>query len=210
MHQMCSCWNRRSVVLTAFVSDSLQNSMSRRRGALTICTQELQPSGRLSQLCISITPDRHMHAKTSPSTTVNLCVTVKEPKGFEPSTGVSFQDQNMWQWPCAGPGQSGCSAGSPAATRCCAAASTSTATTWREMKTFCTCSVRPPLCTPTARMQFVEYSLDSLSILQCVCLCVCVGLDPDHFESEEKSDKSKNPNSIQGGKWQLGFQGDFL
>ncbi|KAJ0059552.1 hypothetical protein NL108_001916, partial [Boleophthalmus pectinirostris] len=31
-------------------------------------------------------------------------------------------------------------------------------------------------------------------------------LDPDDFESEEKSDKFKNPNSIQGGKWQLGFQ----
>lgn len=34
------------------------------------------------------------------------------------------------------------------------------------------------------------------------------GLDPDDFESEEKSDKSKNPNSIQSGKWQLGFQGE--
>ncbi|XP_056868687.1 suppressor of tumorigenicity 14 protein [Takifugu flavidus] len=33
-----------------------------------------------------------------------------------------------------------------------------------------------------------------------------LGLDPDDFESEEKSDKSKNSNSIQGGKWQLGFQ----
>ncbi|XP_071341324.1 suppressor of tumorigenicity 14 protein homolog [Trachinotus anak] len=33
-----------------------------------------------------------------------------------------------------------------------------------------------------------------------------LGLDPDDFESEEKSDKIKNPNSIQSGKWQLGFQ----
>ncbi|XP_034718683.1 uncharacterized protein LOC117938269 [Etheostoma cragini] len=33
-----------------------------------------------------------------------------------------------------------------------------------------------------------------------------LGLDPDDFESDEKSDKSKNPNSIQSGKWQLGFQ----
>ncbi|XP_053716301.1 suppressor of tumorigenicity 14 protein homolog [Synchiropus splendidus] len=33
-----------------------------------------------------------------------------------------------------------------------------------------------------------------------------LGLDSDDFESEEKSDKIKNPNSIQGGKWQLGFQ----
>ncbi|XP_067434480.1 suppressor of tumorigenicity 14 protein homolog isoform X1 [Thunnus thynnus] len=31
-----------------------------------------------------------------------------------------------------------------------------------------------------------------------------LGLDPD--DSEEKSDKIKNPNSIQSGKWQLGFQ----
>lgn len=44
----------------------------------------------------------------------------------------------------------------------------------------------------------------------CVCVCVYVGLDPDDYESEEKSDKSKNPNSIQSGKWQLGFQGDFI
>lgn len=36
-----------------------------------------------------------------------------------------------------------------------------------------------------------------------------IGLDPDDYESEEKSDKSKSPNSIQSGKWQLGFQGDF-
>lgn len=42
------------------------------------------------------------------------------------------------------------------------------------------------------------------------CVCVYVGLDPDDYESEEKSDKSKNPNSIQSGKWQLGFQGDFI
>lgn len=33
-----------------------------------------------------------------------------------------------------------------------------------------------------------------------------LGLDPE--ESEERSDKIKNPNSIQGGKWQLGFQGE--
>ncbi|XP_034003479.1 suppressor of tumorigenicity 14 protein homolog [Trematomus bernacchii] len=33
-----------------------------------------------------------------------------------------------------------------------------------------------------------------------------LGLDPDDFEVDEKSDKSKNPNSIQSGKWQLGFQ----
>ncbi|KAF3836505.1 hypothetical protein F7725_029063 [Dissostichus mawsoni] len=31
-------------------------------------------------------------------------------------------------------------------------------------------------------------------------------LDPDDFEVDDKSDKSKNPNSIQSGKWQLGFQ----
>lgn len=37
--------------------------------------------------------------------------------------------------------------------------------------------------------------------------CVAVGLDPDDYEAEEKSDKSKSPNSIQSGKWQLGFQG---
>lgn len=36
----------------------------------------------------------------------------------------------------------------------------------------------------------------------------CLGLDPDDYESEEKSDKIKNPNSIQSGKWQLGFQGE--
>nr|XP_061821067.1 suppressor of tumorigenicity 14 protein-like [Nerophis lumbriciformis] len=33
-----------------------------------------------------------------------------------------------------------------------------------------------------------------------------LGLDPDDYESEEKSDKIKNPQSLQGGKWQLGFQ----
>ncbi|XP_029385524.1 uncharacterized protein LOC115061354 [Echeneis naucrates] len=33
-----------------------------------------------------------------------------------------------------------------------------------------------------------------------------LGLDPDDSESEEKLDKIKNPNSIQSGKWQLGFQ----
>ncbi|KAF0028110.1 hypothetical protein F2P81_019197 [Scophthalmus maximus] len=34
-----------------------------------------------------------------------------------------------------------------------------------------------------------------------------LGLDPDDFEAEEKSSgKIKNPNSIQSGKWQLGFQ----
>ncbi|KAF7668839.1 hypothetical protein LDENG_00279660 [Lucifuga dentata] len=33
-----------------------------------------------------------------------------------------------------------------------------------------------------------------------------LGLDPEDFESEDKSDKSKNLNSIQSGKWQLGFQ----
>ncbi|TMS16176.1 Suppressor of tumorigenicity 14 protein-like protein [Larimichthys crocea] len=33
-----------------------------------------------------------------------------------------------------------------------------------------------------------------------------LGLDPDDFESEDKSDKSTNQNSIQSGKWQLGFQ----
>lgn len=38
--------------------------------------------------------------------------------------------------------------------------------------------------------------------------CVAAGLDPDDYEAEEKSDKSKSPNSIQGGKWQLGFQGN--
>lgn len=38
--------------------------------------------------------------------------------------------------------------------------------------------------------------------------CVFLGLDPEDFESDEKSDKSKNPNSIQSGKWQLGFQGE--
>lgn len=41
-----------------------------------------------------------------------------------------------------------------------------------------------------------------------LCVFVCVGLDPDDFESEEKSDKIKNPNNIQSGKWQLGFQGE--
>lgn len=41
-------------------------------------------------------------------------------------------------------------------------------------------------------------------------VCVYLGLDPDDLESEEKSDKSKSPNSIQSGKWQLGFQGDFI
>ncbi|KAK7879037.1 hypothetical protein WMY93_030790 [Mugilogobius chulae] len=44
---------------------------------------------------------------------------------------------------------------------------------------------------------FMEQNPDMLHLL---------GLDPDDFESEEKSDKFKNPNSIQGGKWQLGFQ----
>ncbi|XP_072306526.1 uncharacterized protein [Eucyclogobius newberryi] len=44
---------------------------------------------------------------------------------------------------------------------------------------------------------FMEQETDMLHLL---------GLDPDDFESEEKSDKFKNPNSIQGGKWQLGFQ----
>jgi len=39
-----------------------------------------------------------------------------------------------------------------------------------------------------------------------LAVCVYVGLDPDDFEV--KSDKSKNPNSIQSGKWQLGFQGE--
>lgn len=41
-------------------------------------------------------------------------------------------------------------------------------------------------------------------------LCVYLGSDPDDFESEEKSDKIKSPNSFQSGKWQLGFQGDFI
>lgn len=40
-------------------------------------------------------------------------------------------------------------------------------------------------------------------------LFVFAGLDPDDYESDEKSDKSKNPNSVQSGKWQLGFQGDL-
>lgn len=44
----------------------------------------------------------------------------------------------------------------------------------------------------------------------CACVCVCVGLDPEDFESEEKSDKSKNPNGLQSGKWQLGFQGILM
>lgn len=49
----------------------------------------------------------------------------------------------------------------------------------------------------------------------CYCIGECqhvfmsIGLDPDDYESEEKSDKSKSPSSIQSGKWQLGFQGDF-
>lgn len=51
--------------------------------------------------------------------------------------------------------------------------------------------------------------LDLQSILMSA-VCVCAGLDPDDYESDEKSDKSKNPNSIQSGKWQLGFQGDFI
>ncbi|KAM4606089.1 suppressor of tumorigenicity 14 protein homolog [Polymixia lowei] len=33
-----------------------------------------------------------------------------------------------------------------------------------------------------------------------------LGLDRDDFDSEEKTDKIKNPNNIQSGKWQLGFQ----
>ncbi|XP_028290327.1 suppressor of tumorigenicity 14 protein isoform X1 [Gouania willdenowi] len=33
-----------------------------------------------------------------------------------------------------------------------------------------------------------------------------LGLDQEDFESDEKSDKIKNPNNIQSGKWQLGFQ----
>ncbi|XP_040023748.2 suppressor of tumorigenicity 14 protein homolog [Gasterosteus aculeatus] len=44
---------------------------------------------------------------------------------------------------------------------------------------------------------YMEQDDDTLHLL---------GLDPDDFESDEKSDKSKNPNSIQSGKWQLGFQ----
>ncbi|CAL9697990.1 unnamed protein product [Knipowitschia caucasica] len=44
---------------------------------------------------------------------------------------------------------------------------------------------------------FMEQDSDMLHLL---------GLDPDDYEFEEKSDKFKNPNSIQGGKWQLGFQ----
>ncbi|MEQ2222984.1 hypothetical protein ILYODFUR_032132 [Ilyodon furcidens] len=31
-------------------------------------------------------------------------------------------------------------------------------------------------------------------------------LDSDDSESEDRTDKMKNPNNIQGGKWQLGFQ----
>lgn len=45
-----------------FVFASLQSSMSRRRGALTICTQELLPSGRLNQICISVA-HKYVHAK---------------------------------------------------------------------------------------------------------------------------------------------------
>ncbi|XP_034025378.1 suppressor of tumorigenicity 14 protein isoform X2 [Thalassophryne amazonica] len=33
-----------------------------------------------------------------------------------------------------------------------------------------------------------------------------LGLDPPDFDSEDKTGKVKNPNSIQSGKWQLGFQ----
>ncbi|XP_059901714.1 suppressor of tumorigenicity 14 protein [Gadus macrocephalus] len=33
-----------------------------------------------------------------------------------------------------------------------------------------------------------------------------LGLNPEDFDSDDKADKFKNPNSIQGGKWQLGFQ----
>lgn len=39
-------------------------------------------------------------------------------------------------------------------------------------------------------------------------MCFFVGLDLDDFDQDERSDKIKNPNNIQGGKWQLGFQGE--
>ncbi|XP_022050813.2 suppressor of tumorigenicity 14 protein homolog isoform X1 [Acanthochromis polyacanthus] len=44
---------------------------------------------------------------------------------------------------------------------------------------------------------FMEQDDDTLHLL---------GLDPDDFEADEKSDKIKNPNNVQSGKWQLGFQ----
>lgn len=140
---------------------------------------------------------------------VNVCVTVKERKGSKPSTGVSSQPRNTSPLPCGGPGQRGCSAGSPAATRCCAAAATSRATTWSGIKLRCTCWVHDTVVhINTAHAGCRIFTGFGQHI--CGCVCVCVGLDPDDFESEEKSEKSKNPNSIQGGKWQLGFQGDFI
>ena len=40
---------------------------------------------------------------------------------------------------------------------------------------------------------------------------LCTGLDYD-YDSDDKADKIKNPNSLQNslqsGKWQLGFQGE--
>ncbi|XP_054606889.2 suppressor of tumorigenicity 14 protein homolog isoform X1 [Nothobranchius furzeri] len=44
---------------------------------------------------------------------------------------------------------------------------------------------------------FMETDEDTLHLL---------GLDAEDFESEDKLEKMKNQNSIQGGKWQLGFQ----
>lgn len=41
------------------------------------------------------------------------------------------------------------------------------------------------------------------------CCCLSEGLDPDGFD-DEKFGKNKNPNSIQNGKWQLGFQGERI
>lgn len=42
----------------------------------------------------------------------------------------------------------------------------------------------------------------------CPYLFIFADLDSDDSESGDRNDKMKNPNSIQGGKWQLGFQGE--
>lgn len=70
-----------------------------------------------------------------------LCVTVKEQKGSTSSTGVNSPPRTTLPWRSGGPAHRGCSAGSPAATRCCGTAATSRAITWSETTTCSTCWV---------------------------------------------------------------------